>query len=36
VVEVADHLGFSTPFHFSRAFRRQYGYPPSQVPRSKS
>jgi AraC-like DNA-binding protein len=35
VVEVADHLGFSTPFHFSRAFRRQFGHPPSQVPRGK-
>jgi AraC-like DNA-binding protein len=33
-VEVAEHLGYSTPFHFSRAFRRQFGYPPSQVPRS--
>ncbi|MBO7146715.1 MAG: helix-turn-helix transcriptional regulator [Lentisphaeria bacterium] len=27
--EIAQQCGFSTPFSFSRAFRRQYGIPPS-------
>lgn len=31
VGEVADELGFSSAFHFSRAYRRQYGFPPSRV-----
>lgn len=31
VTEAADHLGFSSPFHFSRAFRIHFGYPPSKV-----
>jgi AraC-like DNA-binding protein len=30
VSEVAYQLGFSSPFHFSRAFRDFYGHPPSQ------
>ena len=30
VSEVAYKLGFSSPFHFSRAFRDFYGHPPSQ------
>lgn len=33
VVEISDHLGFPNPFHFSRAFRRVHGLPPSAVPR---
>lgn len=28
--EIADHLGFSSPFHFSRIFRERFGTPPSQ------
>ncbi len=31
VGEVADQLGFSSPFHLSRAFRRHFGMPPSRV-----
>ena len=31
VSEAALQLGFSSPFHFSRAFRSHYGYPPSRV-----
>lgn len=27
--EIADELGFSSPFHFSRAFRELFGVPPS-------
>lgn len=27
--EIAARLGYSSPFHFSRAFRRRYGTPPS-------
>jgi AraC-like DNA-binding protein len=33
VVEVADHLGYVTPFVFSRSFKRRFGYPPSHVRR---
>lgn len=29
VSETADRLGFSSAFHFSRAYRRQFGHPPS-------
>ena len=29
VTEVADQLGFSSPFHFSRIFRQHFGCPPS-------
>jgi len=28
--EIADHFGYSSPFHFSRNFSRAYGIPPSQ------
>lgn len=31
VREVADQLGFSDPFQFSRAFKRVYGIPPKQL-----
>lgn len=31
VSTVAYHLGYSCPFHFSRAFRKRYGLPPSKV-----
>lgn len=31
VTEVSDRLGFSSPFHFSKAFRQHAGRPPSQV-----
>lgn len=36
VVEVSEHLGFENPFHFSRAFKRRWGHPPSQVARRRS
>ncbi|MFW5844634.1 MAG: helix-turn-helix transcriptional regulator [Planctomycetota bacterium] len=29
VAQVAARMGFETAFHFSRAFRRWYGQPPS-------
>jgi AraC-like DNA-binding protein len=29
ISDVADRLGFSSPFHFSRAYRARYGQPPS-------
>lgn len=29
VGEAADQLGFSSPFHFSKAFRKEFGMPPS-------
>jgi len=32
VSEVADSLGFASPFHFSRVFRKHFGYPPSHMP----
>ena len=31
VVEVSEHLGFANPYHFSRAFRRCHGLPPSRL-----
>lgn len=31
VSEVAEKLGFSSPFHFSRAFRERFGTPPSSI-----
>ena len=31
VNEVAQEIGFSDSAYFSRAFRKRYGYPPSQV-----
>ncbi len=31
VAEVADRLGFSTPFHFSRRFKAYYRVPPSEL-----
>jgi AraC-like DNA-binding protein len=33
VSEIADYLGYRNPFHFSRAFRRRYGVPPSRAAR---
>jgi len=29
VKEVSDALGFANPYHFSRVYRRNFGYPPS-------
>jgi transcriptional regulator GlxA family with amidase domain len=29
IAEIADLLGYSSPFHFSRAFRELFGVPPS-------
>ncbi len=31
VKEIAERTGFASPFHFSRAFAREYGAPPSQL-----
>ncbi len=31
VGEIADRLGFSSPYHFSRAFKKHFGMPPSTV-----
>lgn len=31
ISEVADKLGYSSPFHLSKVFRAKYGFPPSQV-----
>ena len=31
IKELADMLGFSSPFHLSRQFRRRFGTPPSSV-----
>ena len=31
VSEVADRFGYSSPFHFSKAFRKHFGFPPSRV-----
>ncbi len=31
VAEVAEALGFCDPFHFSKAFKRQFGYTPSET-----
>ncbi|MDA3959193.1 MAG: helix-turn-helix transcriptional regulator [Planctomycetota bacterium] len=31
VQTVADQLGFANPFHFSTAFKRHFGYPPSRL-----
>lgn len=31
VSEIADHLGYSSPNHFSAAFRKMYGYPPTTL-----
>ena len=31
VAEVAAELGFCDPFHFSKAFRSEFGFPPSQL-----
>jgi AraC-like DNA-binding protein len=33
VSETAQRLSYSSPFHFSRAFARHFGYPPSHVSR---
>jgi AraC-like DNA-binding protein len=33
VTDLAYRLGFSSPFHFSRAFSKEYGMPPSSVRR---
>lgn len=34
VATAAERLGFASPFHFSRAFKRHFGEPPSQLLRS--
>jgi AraC-like DNA-binding protein len=31
VTQTADRLGFSSPYHFSAAFRRHFGVPPSRA-----
>jgi AraC-like DNA-binding protein len=31
VTEVAGRLGYSSPFHFSKAFKQQHGLPPTQL-----
>lgn len=31
IQEIADSVGFNDAFHFSRAFKKQYGQPPSQI-----
>lgn len=31
VAEVAAEMGFCDPFHFSKAFRREFGFPPSTM-----
>jgi AraC-like DNA-binding protein len=31
IKEISDRLGFANPYHFSRAFRRHMGHPPSEV-----
>ncbi len=31
VAQVGDRLGFSSPFHFSKAFKQCFGYPPSKA-----
>ena len=31
IAEIADRLGFYSPFHLSRAFKRKFGVPPSHV-----
>jgi len=36
VREVSDALGFANPYHFSRAFRRLRGYPPSQCSKAQA
>ncbi len=33
VQAVADHLGFANPFHFSTAYKRAFGHPPSRAVR---
>ena len=35
VSEVSDALGFANPYHFSRAFRKTLGYPPSDILRHR-
>ncbi len=31
IEEVSGRLGFSSPFHFSRSFRKRFGIPPSRI-----
>jgi AraC-like DNA-binding protein len=31
IKELADMLGFSSPFHLSREFKRRFGVPPSAM-----
>lgn len=31
VSEVTDYIGFNDPLYFSRCFKKQFGYPPSQL-----
>lgn len=33
IAEISEDFGFASPFHFSRAFRAFFGYPPSQLRR---
>ncbi|MEI6175735.1 MAG: AraC family transcriptional regulator [Verrucomicrobiota bacterium] len=33
VAEVAESLGFCDPFHFSKAFKKEFGYSPSAIQR---
>jgi AraC-like DNA-binding protein len=35
VKEVAESLGFANPYHFSAAFRRHFGHPPSALGRER-
>jgi AraC-like DNA-binding protein len=36
VKDVSNYLGFADPFYFSRAFKRAFGYPPSDVKDAKN
>lgn len=36
VTEVADALGYSEPHHFSKAFKKKYGYPPRELKQQQS
>jgi len=33
VTQIADHLGYSSPFHFSKAFTKAHGFSPSEFRR---
>ncbi|MCH5274723.1 MAG: AraC family transcriptional regulator [Lachnospiraceae bacterium] len=36
IQEVAARVGYEDAYHFSKLFKKRYGYPPSQVKRKKS